>query len=110
MVLATQAGAGVLGASSLKAALDTDWDDPTTRGHARGVVLAALESVAVFVAAQPQVPPGASAAVAVARQVCAQDVQVTPMAPRACGTGWPAIGGSAWKTRTCATAARRGRP
>ena len=79
--LAEQAGAGVLGGSSLKAALDMDWDDPAAGGHALGVVLAALESVEVFVAAQPQAPPAASAAVAVARQVRGQDVQVTP-----CGT------------------------
>jgi hypothetical protein len=74
--LAEQAGAGVLGGSSLKAALDMDWDDPAARGHALGVVLAALESVEVFVAAQPQAPPAASAAVAVAHQVRDQDVQV----------------------------------
>jgi len=74
--LAEQAGAGVLGGSSLKAALDMDWDDPAARGHALGVVLAALESVEVFVAAQPQAPPAASAAVAVAHQVRGQDVGV----------------------------------
>ena len=49
--LATQAGAGVLGASSLKAALDTDGDDPTARDDALGVVLAALEAVEGWVAA-----------------------------------------------------------
>jgi len=76
--LATQAGAEVLGASSLKAALDTDWDDPAARDHALGVVLAALESVEGLVATQPQVPPEAVAAVAVARQIRDQDVQVTP--------------------------------
>lgn len=74
-VLAAQAGAGVLGASSLKAALDIDWDDPAGRDHALGVVLAVLASVEGFMAAQPQVPPGAWAAVAAARQVRDQDVQ-----------------------------------
>jgi hypothetical protein len=34
--LADRAGAGVLSASSLKAALDTDWDDPPARDHALG--------------------------------------------------------------------------
>jgi hypothetical protein len=48
----------VLGASGLKAALDTDWDDPVARDHALGVVLAALESVAVLVGAQPQAAGG----------------------------------------------------
>src|SRR5439155_12924524 len=78
--LAEQAGAGVLGGSSLKAALDTDWDDPTARGHALGVVLAALASVEVLVAAQPQAPPAASAAVATvaaAHQIRDQNVQIT---------------------------------
>jgi hypothetical protein len=74
--LAAQAGAGVLGASSLKAALDTDWDDPVARDHALGVVLAALASVEGLVAARPQAPPLAWAAVAAARQVRDQDVQL----------------------------------
>jgi len=78
VALAAQAGAGVLGGSSLKAALDTDWDDPTARDHALGVVLAALESVEVLVATHAQVPSAASAALAVARQVRDQDVQVAP--------------------------------
>ena len=108
--LAEQAGAGVLAASSLKAALDIDWDDPAARQHALQVVLAALEQVAVLVATHPEAPPAASAAVATARQVRKQDLQLTPTAPRACGTGWPRIGGSAWRTSTCATAASRGRP
>jgi hypothetical protein len=75
--LASQVGAGVLAGSSLKAALDTDWDDPVARDHALGMVLAALESVEVLVA-HPQAPPLAWAAMAAARQVADQDVQVTP--------------------------------
>jgi hypothetical protein len=76
--LAAQAGAGVLGASSLKAALDIDWDDPAARDHALGVVLAALEQVAVLVVTHPQAPPAAVAAVATARQIREQDVQASP--------------------------------
>jgi hypothetical protein len=68
----------VLGASSLKAALDTDWDDPTARDYGLGVALAALEAVEVLVAAHRQAPPPAWAAVAAARQVRDQDVQVAP--------------------------------
>lgn len=75
-LLAEHAGAGVLSASSLKAALDLDWDDPPARDHALGVVLAALDAVEVLVAAQPQALPAAVAAVAVARQVRDQDVTV----------------------------------
>ncbi|WP_432824780.1 IS1182 family transposase [Dactylosporangium sp. CA-092794] len=73
-VLAGQAGAPVLAGSSLKAALDLDWDDPAARDHALATVLGALEAVAGFVAAQPQPAPAAVAAVAVARQVRDQDV------------------------------------
>ena len=76
--LATQAGAGVLAGSSLKAALDTDWDDPGARDDALGVVLAALESVEVLVASHPQAAPLAGAPLAAARQIRDQDVQVTP--------------------------------
>ncbi|MFL6296142.1 MAG: IS1182 family transposase [Actinomycetes bacterium] len=76
--LAEQAGAGVLAASSLKAALDIDWDDPAARQHALGLVLAALEQVAVLVATHPEAPPAASAAVATARQIRKQDLQLTP--------------------------------
>jgi transposase len=107
--LATQAGAGVLAGSSLKAALDTDWDDPGARDDALGVVLAALESVEVLVASHPQAAPLAWAAMAAARQIRDQDVQVTLTGWRACGGVWPRIGGSAWRTSTCATAASRGR-
>ena len=74
-VLARRAGAPVLAGSSLKAALDADWDDPGERDHALAVVLAALEAVETFIAAQPA-PVGA--AVAVARQVRDQDVETTP--------------------------------
>jgi hypothetical protein len=44
-VLATQAGVGELAASSLKAALDLDWDDPAALPHALGVVVAAVGRV-----------------------------------------------------------------
>ena len=44
-MLAEQAGIAVLAASSLKAALDLDWDDPAAREQALGVVLDALGQV-----------------------------------------------------------------
>ncbi len=44
-VLAAQAGVGELAASSLKAALDLDWDDPAALQHALGVVLGAVGRV-----------------------------------------------------------------
>lgn len=75
IVLAEQAGVPMLAASSLKAALDLDWDDPAARDQALSRVLGVLDAVAGFVAAQPEPIPTASlAAVAVARQVRDQDV------------------------------------
>src|SRR2546426_5870818 len=43
--VATAAGAAVLGGSSLKAALDRDWDAPAARDQALGEVLAAMDAV-----------------------------------------------------------------
>jgi transposase len=71
------AGAPVLGTpTSLKAALDVDWDEPASRAWALGVVLEALTAVEQYVAAQPasRVQQAAMAAVGVATQVAAQDV------------------------------------
>ncbi len=71
------AGAPLLGATtSLKAALDVDWDEPASLPWALGVVLAALTDVEQYVAQQPPSPAqqAATAAVAVATQVAAQDV------------------------------------
>jgi transposase len=48
----------MLAVSSLKAALDLDWDDPAARDGALVEVLAALDVVEAFVAAQPD-PTGA---------------------------------------------------
>ena len=76
-VLAEQAGTPELAASSLKAALDLDWDDPAALPHALGVVLAAVGQVEGLVgelgaAGDPQVAGGLAAA----RQVQAQDTVV----------------------------------
>jgi hypothetical protein len=87
--LAGQAGTPMLACSSLKAALDLDWDDPAARDAALVEVLAALDAVEAFVAAQPdptdsaQEDPagGAEACVAVARQVRAQDVDLSGESP-----------------------------
>jgi len=76
-VLADQTGVSMLAASSLKAALDLDWDDRAARGHALNTMLGCLDAVAGLVAAQPEPAPSASAAVAVAVQVRDQDVDTT---------------------------------
>ncbi|MCA1597937.1 MAG: IS1182 family transposase [Chloroflexi bacterium] len=74
--VAMAAGAPILAGTSLKAALDLDWDDPAARTEALGIVLAALGAIEAEVAAQPEGPARAEAqeSVAVARQVQAQDV------------------------------------
>jgi transposase len=80
-VLAAQAGAPELAASSLKAALDSDWDDPAAREAALAQVLGLLDRVEAFVAGQAAQEEAAAAAVAAARQVRDQDVDLTGPAP-----------------------------
>jgi hypothetical protein len=75
-VVAAQAGVPQLAASSLKAALDADWDDPAARDAALAQVLGFLDQVGVFVAGQAG-DEAAAGAVAVARQVRDQDVDLT---------------------------------
>jgi transposase len=67
-------------ASSLKAALDRDWDDPAARDEALAVVLGLLERVEAFLAGQAG-EEAAAAAAAVARQVRDQDVDCSGPAP-----------------------------
>ncbi|MBI2761111.1 MAG: IS1182 family transposase [Chloroflexi bacterium] len=74
--VATEAGTPILAASSLKAALDLDWDDPTARDTALATVLASVDALTTWLATAP--PGGAlptvTASMAVAQQVRAQDV------------------------------------
>jgi len=79
-IVAAQAGAGQLAASSLKAALDRDWDDPAARDAALAEVLGLLDQVEAFVAGYFG-DQAAAAAVAVARQVRDQDVDLSGSAP-----------------------------
>src|SRR5712691_11573555 len=79
-VVAAQAGAPQLAASSLKAALDADWDDPAARDAALAQVLGLLDQVEAFTASQYG-DAAAAAAAAVARQVRDQDVDLTGPAP-----------------------------
>jgi transposase len=75
-MVAAQAGAPQLAAASLKAALDADWDDPAARDQALAQVLALLDRVEAFLAGQDGDQPAATAAVAAARQVRDQDVDM----------------------------------
>jgi hypothetical protein len=79
-LLAQQAGAPQLAASSLKAALDRDWDNPVARDEALAVVLGLLERVETFIAGQAG-GQAAAEAVTTARQVRSQDVDLTGPAP-----------------------------
>jgi hypothetical protein len=79
-VVAVQAGVPQLAASSLKAALDQDWDDPAARNQALAGVLGLLGRVEAFLAGQTGAEAAAEA-VAVARQVRDQDIDLTGPAP-----------------------------
>lgn len=80
--LAHDVGAEILGESSLKAALDLDWDDPLARDQALSQVLAAVSAVEQWLDAHPveAVLPGDATPQIVefsqtaVRQVVAQDV------------------------------------
>jgi hypothetical protein len=79
--VAAEAGASLLAASSLKAALDLDWDDPNAQQQALTSILDALQTVEQWLDTQPLEPETASravASVAVAQQVCTQDLTTTP--------------------------------
>src|SRR5689334_5528139 len=81
VMLAGLAGAPQLAASSLKAALDADWDDPAARDQALAKVLGLLDRVEAFLAGQDGDQAAATAAVAAARQVRDQDVDLGGPAP-----------------------------
>jgi hypothetical protein len=72
--VAKQAGAGLVAGSSLKAALDENWEEPAARDRALGVVLGVLERVESLVEAEPKANPAALESLATARQVRDQDV------------------------------------
>ena len=79
-VVAAQAGVPQLAASSLKAALDLDWDDPAARDQALAQLLGLLDQVGAFIAGQAG-DQAAAVAVATARQVRDQDIDLAGPAP-----------------------------
>jgi transposase len=79
-IVAAQAGMPELAGPSLKAMLDRDWDDPAARDEALAVVLGLLDRAEAFVAGQAG-GEAAAQAVAVARQVRDQDVDLAGPAP-----------------------------
>ena len=79
-IVAAQAGVPQLAASSLKAALDRDWDDLAARDRALAQVLGLADQVEAFAAGWAG-DQAAASAVAVARQVRDQDVDLSGPAP-----------------------------
>lgn len=79
-VVAAQAGVSQLAASSLKAALDRDWDDPAARDEALAQVLGFLDRVEAFTGGWAG-DEAAASAMAAARQVRDQDVDSSGPAP-----------------------------
>ena len=77
--IASEANAVVVAGSSLKAALDRDWDDPTQCEQALDVVLAALTAVERWLETAPQGhdEPVVEFSITAAQQVKQQDVQVS---------------------------------
>ena len=77
--IAMEADASVLGGSSLKAALDRDWDDPGERAEALGVVLAVLTTVERWLETKPEGSEelAVQRSLAAAHQVQQQDVEIS---------------------------------
>jgi transposase len=73
--VAGEVGSDILAGSSLKAALDLNWDEPDARQEALQVVLTALDAVESWLTHQDDVPQPVRSAVAVAEAVKSQDVE-----------------------------------
>jgi hypothetical protein len=106
-VLAERAGVPMLAASSLKAALDCDWDDPSACQQALGVIVAAVGQVEQFAVCQP----GAEdPRVAWGWRRRGRSKAKTPSSVLtgwcASARAWPKTGGSQSRTHRCAMAAR----
>lgn len=76
--VATEAGAGLIAGSSLKAALDCNWDDVGQRATALRQILFMVEQVREYVGTQSNVPPAVAQALAAAEEVRTQDVEPGP--------------------------------
>src|SRR6266496_1077384 len=74
------AGVTLLGASSLKAALDIDWSDPGAQADALARLLAEVDRVEAWVAASVPIAdaPPVQAALTALRRVLAQDLEPDP--------------------------------
>ena len=75
--IATEAGAEIVTNSSLKAALDRDWDDPQAKREALVTILQTLAQVESWVETENRATESVKEALAVARQIETQDIEVT---------------------------------
>lgn len=77
--VAQDIGVDMVAASSLKAALDLNWDDPNQKNLALGIVLDALERVETFVQTLPTETehPLLRSTLETARQIETQDVEIS---------------------------------
>ncbi|MEG5176339.1 IS1182 family transposase [Microcoleus sp. B3-D7] len=77
--IATQAGAEIVAASSLKKALDLDWDDPSAREHALTTILQALHQVESWIESQSDLTQKTAESVksslASAKEIEKQDIE-----------------------------------
>src|SRR5215471_877368 len=79
--VAAEAGAPLVAGASVKAALELDWDDPRAQPQALTLLLDALHAVEQWLDTQPledETASRAGASLAVAQQVCAQDLTTAP--------------------------------
>lgn len=87
--MAAEAGAEIVAGTSLKAALDLDWDNPQRRQEALVRVLKALEAVEMYLDGATTEAKGS---VDIARQIESQDVEIEGER-RSYGVGWRRIVG-----------------
>jgi transposase len=75
--IGSEAGAPLLGGTSLKAALDLDWDDPAQQAYALTTVLQTLEAIEAWLETAPagHDDPRVCECLATAHQIRAQDVE-----------------------------------
>ena len=78
MEIAQEIGVDIIVGSSLKAALDLNWDDPEQKTVALNIILEALEKVETYVQAQPKETehPVIDYCLEAARQIELQDVEI----------------------------------
>jgi transposase len=105
-VMATEVNVSILAASSLKAALDRDWDDPVARDQALGVVLAVLEQVEAWWPTTGSTARGSRRRLGRLGRSAIRTSRWPMNSRRRSSVGSPGTGGSPSRTRRCATAAR----